>query len=79
MLSGYTCSQLVAAAVVGLKSWTEKIKDGARKDQYRVIATSNNTVFLGLSSYMGFMKTVHWTGFSPKKSIELLPGFSSLI
>lgn len=57
MLSGYTCSQLVAAAIVGLKSWTEKIQARARKDQYRVTATSNNIVFLELSLYMGFMKT----------------------
>lgn len=65
---------------MGLKSWTEKIQARARKDQYRVTATSNNIVLLELCLYTGFMKDrMHWTVFSPNKSIELLLGFSSII
>lgn len=33
--SGYTCTQLVAAALMGLKSWTEKMWDKAQEGTHR--------------------------------------------
>lgn len=54
------------------------MKEGIRRDQYRVIAISSSIVSETLC--MDFMKDrVHWTGFFPNKSIELLLGIYFMI